>query len=120
MVQADIESACKTRPELLSELYSELRDGSVASRSDRCVCFTPLSVVISTASKSAPFAPVSAVKAVTQEEVDPWWPHGGKGGFLNQGLQNWHNIRNSWKSYDPDAYVCSPCSYLVTSPRMTV
>ena len=43
--------------------------------------------------------------AILQPKVDPWWPHGEKGGFFNIGLQNWHGVRKQWKSYGHDEYV---------------
>lgn len=99
----DMEAAAKASPALLPEVFSALRDSSVASTSTRCVVYTPLSVVVSVKSASSPFAPPAPRFMVMEPAVDPWWPHGPKGGFLNQGLHNWHNIRNSWKNYDPDA-----------------
>lgn len=102
MLLCDMEAASKKDSTLLSEVTSAMLDTSVASHPERCVVYTPLHVLVGIKSKASPFVPPNPEAAILQPKVDPWWPHGQKGGFFNIGLQNWHGVRKQWKRYGHD------------------
>lgn len=102
MLLCNMETAAAKDATLLSELTSAMLDTSVASSSERCVVYTPLHVLVGVKKATSPFAPAKPAAAILQPKVDPWWPHGEKGGFFNIGLQNWHGVRKQWKSYGHD------------------
>ena len=49
----------------------------------------------------------ATVKTSLTPAVDPWWPHGDKGGFFNVGLRNWNIVRSDWKKRPANLYVAS-------------
>jgi hypothetical protein len=39
---------------------------------------------------------------------DPWFPHGARGGFFNQGLQAWQDMRAAWRARTRDPVMAPP------------
>lgn len=50
---------------------------------------------------AAPPEGTSPQRAILHVPHDPWFPHGGGGGFLNVGLLNWLAMRSAWLSRPP-------------------
>lgn len=98
--QCDVERAAAANDQLLGQLAAGLQAISISGDPARCVISTPMYIVAAAKCSKPRFLPAS----LSTDELNPWWPHGNKGGFFNVGLNNWLRNRADWRVHSGTRY----------------